>query len=85
MYNITVNWGSSAAEHSTWSFSGSFDSRGVLSYNNCTKTTSTFDQAGNESRVTNYTNGSGYIQMANGGLTWYGNQEGDNAGTIFIK
>ena len=85
VFYVTISWPYSASERSTWSFSGSFDGRAVLRYNNCTKTTSTFDVASNETRITDYTNGSGYIQMNDFGLTWVSNQQGDSSGTAFMK
>ena len=85
VFYVSVHWPSSYDEFSDWSFSGSFDGRGVLNYNNCVRTTTKFADAESSTTVTNYTGGTGYLQMADTGLTWVDNV--DNAGNMsfFLK
>ena len=85
VFNVTITWPNGANERFTWTFSGSFTGRAVLNYNNCTKSTTTFDAAGNPTVVTNYTSGSGYIQMTDAGATWVDNVANAGNGSTFVK
>ena len=72
VYDVTVDWSSSYAETSNWTFSGSFDGRGVMQYNNATMVTTTYKDNGSGSVVTNYSNGTGYLQFTGSGqLIWH--------------
>ena len=57
----------------------------MLNYSNCTKVTTTYNESGSGSAVTNYTNGTGYIQMTDYGLIWVDNAENAGNGSTFIK
>ena len=83
VFSATVSWANSVNETVTWSFSGSFDSRAVMYYSNCVKATITFDAVGNQSKVIDYSNGTGYIQMTGSGLLWV--DDGRGGGMNFIK
>ena len=86
VHNVTVDWSGSAWDRSQWTFSGEFDGRGVLEYANCTKTTTTFDDAGNGTTIENYNGGSGYIQMADeNDMYWVDNVEGAGADCTFSR
>ena len=84
VFNVSVNWSTTAFESSSWTFSGSFDGRGVLNYNNATMSTVTYDSNGSETRIVNYINGTGYVQMNELGLTWVDYAQG-NRSTGFVK
>ena len=85
LYNVSITWPNGYAENSTWSFSGSFSGKAVLNYSNCVKITTTYDSAGNPSTVTNYINGSGYIQMNDYGVVWSDQVENVAANTTFVR
>ncbi len=84
VFNVGVNWSNGAYQTSSWTFSGSFDGRGVLNYNNATMSTSSYDTTGAETRIVNYINGTGYLQMNEQGLTWVDYAQG-NRSTGFMK
>ena len=84
-YNVFISWSSSAAIHSEWTFSGEFDGRQVLNYNDCTMTTYEYDEDGNENITTDYTDGTGYIHISEGGIDWQDDQDNVAADTVFTK
>ena len=84
-YNVFVTWSASAAIHSEWTFSGEFDGRQVLNYNDCTMTTYEYDEDGNENVITDYTDGTGYIHISEGGIDWQDDQDNVAEDTVFTK
>lgn len=85
VFNVSITWPNGYAESSSWTFSGSFNGRAVLNYSNCTKTTTTYDNAGNPTVVTDYTSGTGYIQLSDAGAVWVDNVANAGNGATFIK
>lgn len=88
-YNVHIHWAGSAAEEAVWDFSGEFNGRQVLNYSNCTKTHNIYDENGLVSSEVEYTDGTGYLQIAedgeNVGFTWHDNVEDAGADSYFIK
>ncbi len=90
IYSVHVRWSSSAYEHAEWDFSGEWNGRAVLFYENCTKTVYTYDEDGNETSEVEYTEGTGYIQLANKdadtiAMFWHDDVEDVAADSEFIK
>lgn len=84
-YTINVTWSGSAAEGGRWTFHGSFDANGVLTYSDCVCEHYMFDEDGNETVETDYTNGSGSLTYSNGSITWQDDQEHVADGSVFVK
>ena len=84
-YMVEIRWPGSAFESATWTFSGSFSDTGVLTYNNCTKVTTTYDESGAATVTTNYTGGTGTLTKVIAGLTWQDNVENAGNGNTFAK
>lgn len=85
-YDIHVHWGSTAMESEDWTMTGTFnDSTGELTYKDCTRTTITFDEDGNETDEVHYRNGSGKFLYKNGELTWQSNNDDFVADCIFER
>ncbi len=84
-YSVQVDWSSSAFEKCSWTFSGEFNGRGVMHYNNCCKTTLAFDENGNytydsngyKTPCINYSGGSGYIEFKDEGILEWHDDMGD--------
>ena len=72
---VTVHWPNGAEETDEWNFSGTFTQAGILTYEDCTKTSIRFNADGTETRTTYYENGSGYLYIANKIAIWHDNQE----------
>ena len=72
LYNVSIHWGSSAFQSTDWTFSGTFDTTGVMRFSNCTKVESIYDSNGNGSHTTRYTNGSGTLtyNASTGVIAW---------------
>ncbi len=87
MYSVTIHWGGSYNESAEWEFSGYFDSKGVLSYSDCTKKIVTYDASGRASAVVSYSYGSGSLvySAANGSIAWTDDQEGKGANCRFTR
>ena len=90
IYSVHVRWSSSAYEYAEWDFSGEWNGRAVLFYENCTKTVYTYDEDGNETSEVEYTGGTGYIQLANKdadtiAMFWHDDVEDVAADSEFIK
>ena len=84
-YAVRVDWSSSAYEKCSWTFSGEFNGRAVMHYDNCCKTTVAFDENGNYAYdcngimtpYNNYINGSGYIEFKDEGVLEWHSDMGD--------
>ncbi|MCR5624965.1 MAG: hypothetical protein K6G11_06925 [Lachnospiraceae bacterium] len=85
-YSVDISWPNSAAEVYYWHFSGEFDGRGCLTYNNCTKRSVTYNEDGSIGEdKTEYSDGTGYIKMNDEGLSWSDDQDHTADDTSFIK
>ena len=92
-YTVNIHWPSSAAECADWTFSGSFNGRQVLEYDNCEMTHTvyaedgnpTVDEEGHQTPFIVYTDGTGYLKLTDEGLFW--NDEKDHVAddAVFIK
>ena len=83
----TINWGSSAWEHSEWTLTGSFDMDTLtITYEDCVRKDLVFDEDGNLTSETEvYTDGTGTIVFADDGtLTWNDEKEHQADGMTFI-
>ena len=85
VFRVEGRWPSSASDYITFTFSGSFNGRAVMEYNNCTQITHTFNANGEETSVVDFTNGSGYIQMTDSGLNWVRTVNGTSETSNFEK
>lgn len=77
---ISVTWGSSAAEASVWTMSGSFDPDTLrINYSDSVKANRVYDENGEvASETVEYENGVGRIQFfGDGTLAWQDEQEAD--------
>ena len=77
---VTVTWGSSAWENSSWIMSGTFDSETLqLEYHDCVRTDYVYNEDGDtESEEEVYVGGHGFITFTDGDpltLTWQDDQE----------
>ena len=88
-YVVSIHWSSSAATSSEWTFTGSFNGRQVLYYDDCVKTNLTYSEDGSCTSEQVYTNGTGYIRIAEEGtktgLTWSDDMENAGADAFFLK
>ena len=72
---VTVHWPNGTEEMDEWNFSGTFTQAGILTYEDCIKTSIHYNSDGTETRTTYYENGSGYLYIANKIAIWHDNQE----------
>lgn len=84
-YDVWVRWPNSADEVYNWYFSGSFDDKGVMSYTGCEKTIIVFDENGNDTASTTYTDGTGKLVFADNALTWQDDKENAGSNSKFAK
>ena len=85
-YEVLITWANGAAEKVSWKFSGTFDREGgFLSYEDCVKTTITFDENDNDTAKTEYENGKGAISYLDGKLRWEDKQEDAGKDCNFVK
>ena len=86
-YKVDIHWPGSAFEASDWSFSGSFNADGIMSYSNATKTVTTFSEGGDGVSVVQYSDGTGkLIYSASGNcLYWTDDKEQIAAESSFVK
>ena len=82
---VKVHWAGSAFESVDWVFQGAFNQSGLMEYNNCTKSTTKYNEAGAAARTINYQNGTGWLYYVNGALYWYDNQENAGNGFYFTR
>jgi len=81
---ITISGSASAFEHVSWTMSGRLDLDTLtVDYTDCVKTTSVFDEDGNETVTTDYENGTGRITFEGDTLTWQDDQENAGDGVVF--
>ena len=87
LYSVTIRWGSSYNETTEWTFSGSFDSTGVLRYYDGVKSIITYDAYGNPNSVIQYTGGTGSLIYfpATGTISWEDNRESAGASCRFVR
>lgn len=88
-YVVTIHWAGSADTASEWKFTGEFNGRQVLYYDDCVRTNLTYSEDGSCTSEQVYTNGTGYIRIAEEGtktgLTWSDDMENAGADAFFIK
>ena len=84
---VTVSWGSSAFETTTWSMSGKVTQVGdslVMQYDDCNCESFFFSEDGTTSQsVTEYTNGSGTITFEGDQAVWADFEQGVADGQVF--
>mgnify|MGYP002513930321 FL=1 len=86
VYRIHIHWGSTAFESEDWTMTGTFnDTTGELTYKDCTRTTITFDEEGNETDEVHYRNGTGKFLYNNGELTWQSDNDDYVDQCVFIR
>ncbi len=85
LYYVTISWANSAAERIEWSFSGTVDADGIMSYSNASKVITTFDSEGSGSFLTQYSNGTGKLIFSGNNLYWTDDMDAAGANTTFIK
>ena len=87
IYRVSITWPNGYGERSTWLFTGHFDQYGKLTYNDCIKTTTTYDSAGNPHDETIYSSGSGVLEYSGyeGGIYWTDYEEAYCYGDFFEK
>lgn len=89
-YNALIRWSGSAFEWVEWEFSGEFNGRQVLHFNNCTMKSCTGHEDGSMETETVYTNGTGYISISEEsaervGFIWKDDIQDAGKGVFFVK
>ena len=84
-YQVFISWGSSASEHSEWTFSGKFDENGVLTYSDCTRTDLVYTDDVTHTDTVVYTNGTGKLTFKDPNLTWTDDKQNAGDGMTFVK
>lgn len=87
--NATVTWASSAAENSSWTMSGTFDSENLqFEYDDCVKMNYVYGTDGEiDDQTEVYSGGHGIIKFTDGdelSLTWQDDEEHIADGTVFV-
>lgn len=89
LYSVHISRKKSANETVEWYFTGEFNGRQVLNYENCVKSTMTVGEDGSVMSGTEYTDGTGYIQISETGeetgFVWHDAKENAGANDFFIK
>lgn len=89
LYTVHISRKKSDKEVIEWYFTGEFNGRQVLNYENCVKSTMTVGEDGSVMSGTEYTDGTGYIQISEEGtetgLVWHDAKENAGAKDFFIK
>ena len=80
---IEISWAGSAFEVSTWTFSGTFDENGTLTYDNCKKEVTVYESEEDYETTTDYQDGCGSITIKDGVLTWDDEEEQIAEGSEF--
>ena len=83
--DLTIDWGSSAAETAHWDIHATYDGS-RFNYTDGKYTVMTFDEKGNHTDDVKYTDGSGYFEVVGDTLVWH-NDKGDNGSTdvVFVR
>jgi hypothetical protein len=81
LYMVSVEWPSSAAEVSEWTFSGQVDADGTMEYFNCLKVTT--KDGGDPTQE--YASGVGSLHFGDEGITWDDDQDHVADETVFIR
>ena len=89
LYNVHISRKKSDTVTEEWFFTGEFNGRQVLNYENCCKSTMTTAEDGSVMSGTDYFDGTGYIQISEEGtetgIIWVDNKDNAGAGNFFIK
>ena len=84
-YDVWIRWPNSAEEVYNWNFSGTFDDNGVMQYTGCEKTIITFDENGNDTSKTEYTDGTGKLVYKDNAMTWQDDKDDAGSDSKFVK
>ena len=87
-YSVSVTWADSAYKRYIWSFSGSIDANGVLTYSNALKIAMTYNGTGIESTTVIYNDGSGKLEYsaADNGYYWTSDKADDSLNrALFVR
>ncbi len=85
LYTVLITWGSSASEHSEWTFTGKFDENGVLTYTDCTRTDLVYTDDVTHTDTVVYSNGTGKLEYKDFKLSWTDDMENKGEGMTFTK
>lgn len=82
-----ISWSNSAFETVIWEFSGEYDTEtNTLAYDNCLKSTLTYDDDGNETAVLVYDNGTGKLVVnENWTIIWVDDVENAGENCLFSQ
>ena len=84
LYTVNVSWTAGQSDTYTWDFSGEFDGRACLHYENSVKNFIEYQQDGTYTTLPVYSFGTGYIKMmSEDSLVW--SDSTDGADSTFIK
>ena len=84
VYTIEIDWSGKAAELYHWKLTGTINN-GVLEYTDATKVLREYDLSGNKKDTVMFTDGTGRVIFANGGLTWTDYKEKTADGLYFER
>lgn len=83
---IVVSWAASATETSQWTMHAEMNDDNQLVYSDCVYKIISYDEEGNESVETVYSEGEGYLEFTEEGeLAWTGAQDEDCRACIFVQ
>lgn len=83
---INIRWSSSANESAFWEMNATYNaSENKLNYKDGKLTYIIFTSDTESTEEVKYTDGSGYFEVKDNTLVWYGDKQEDNSETIFIK
>ena len=86
-YTVYIHWAYSDTSVAEWTFTGEFNGRQVLYYDNCIKNNITYAADGSASYEQVYTNGTGYISISEEGtktgIVWSDDVENAGSGAFF--
>ncbi len=89
LYNVHITHKKTDTVTEEWFFTGEFNGRQVLNYENCCKSTITTSEDGSVMSGTDYLDGTGYIKISETGIEtgiiWVDDKENAGAEDFFIK
>lgn len=84
-YTVEIRWSSSYAEMAAWDLTATAAEDGSLVYDDCVRSTITFDEAGNDSSVIEYENGTGKFYLEDGALHWIDDVDHSGDDSLFYR
>ena len=84
-YTVEIRWSSSYAEMAAWDLTATAVQDGSLVYADCVRSTITFDEAGNDSSVIEYENGTGKFYLEDGALHWIDDVDHAGDDSLFYR